>query len=56
MRLAPGEESSNGCEKVGQGAGWLQRVWKLELGPSWNPLRMQLDVNVDCGCEGSGYR
>ena len=40
-----------GCEKVGQGAGWLQRVWKLERGRTWIPLRMQLDANVECGCE-----
>ena len=51
MRLAPGEESGKSCEKGGQGAGWLQRVWKLEWCRSRIPLRMQLDVNVDCGSE-----
>ena len=51
MRLAPGEDSGSSCEKIGQGVGWQQRVWKVEWGWSWKPLRMQLDVNVDCGCE-----
>ena len=51
MRLAPGE-SSDSCEKVGQGAGWMQRVWELEWGLIWIPVGMELDVNVDCGCEG----
>ena len=51
MRRAPGEESGDSCEKVGQRAGWLQRVWELEWGRIWIPRGMQLDVNVDCGCE-----
>ena len=45
------QESGNNCEKVGQGAGWLQRVWKLEWSRSWTPLRVQLHVNVNCRCE-----
>ena len=52
MTLVHGEESGNSCEKVGQGAGWLQSVWKQEWNRTWIPRGMQLDVNVDCGCEG----
>ena len=52
MRLAPGEKSGKRFEKVGQGTSWQQRVWKLEWGQSWTSLRMQLDVDVDCGCRG----
>ena len=52
MRLAPGEKGGKSCEKVGQGASWQQRVWKLEWGWSWKRLRMQFDVDVDWGCKG----
>ena len=52
MRLAFGVTSGNSCEKVGQGAGWLQRVWQLEWGRTWIPLRLQLGVNGACNCEG----
>ena len=52
MRLAPREKSSNSREKVGQGTGWLPGVWKLKWGRIRIPRGMQLDVNVDCGCEG----
>ena len=48
---AGGEKSSNGREKVGQGAGWLPMVWKLKWGRIRIPRGVQLDVNVDCGCE-----
>ena len=50
--LAPGEKIGNSCEKVGHGASWQQRVWKLGWGRSWKSLRMQLDVDVDCGYKG----
>ena len=52
MRLAPGAESGDCCEKIGHGAGWLQRVWELEWCQTWIPLGMQLGVNVECGCKG----
>ena len=51
MRLAPGEKSGDRSEKVGQGTGWLPVVWNLKWGRIWIPRGMQLDVNVDCGCE-----
>ena len=51
MRLAPREKRSNSCEKAGQGAGGLPGIWKLKWGRIRIPRGMQLDVNVDCGCE-----
>ena len=46
------EERARRCEKAGQGADWLQRVWKLEWSWTWIPPRMQPEAKVDCGCDG----
>ena len=51
MRLAPGEKSGNSCQKIAQGTSWQQRAWEMGWGRSWKLLRMQLDVDVDCGCK-----
>ena len=51
VRLAFGEKRSNSRKKVGQGAGWQPGVWKLKWGRIWIPRGMQLEVNLDCGCE-----
>ena len=42
MRLAPGEESGDSCEKIGQRVGRLQSVWELE----WSRM---LEMSADCG-------
>ena len=39
-------------KKVGQGTGCLPGVWKLKWSQIKIPRGMQLDVNVDCGCQG----
>ena len=50
MELAPGEECSNGCEQVGQWASKLLRVRELVQNRIWKSHRVQLHINVDCGC------
>ena len=55
VRLACGEESGDSREKVGQGAGWLPRVWELKWSKIWIPCGMQLDVNV-LRLRGGGHR
>ena len=49
MRLAPGEESGDCPEQVGQRASGLliTREWVW----IWKHRRMQLNMDVDCGCQ-----